>query len=68
MPLPVLVVDGDAAVEEGGESRGVERLGDLDREERLGLVEQESAISVRGSDESIDAWLYILRTRVEYKP
>jgi hypothetical protein len=51
MPLAVLVIDGDAAVEQGRECGGIERLGNRDREQRFGLIEQEPAVAIRRGDE-----------------
>ena len=53
MALAVLVVDRDAAVEQSGELGRIERLLDLDREQRLGLVEHEAAVAVRGRDQGV---------------
>jgi len=53
MALPVLVVDGDAAVEEGGEGGGIQRFLDGDREQGLGLVEEEAAVAVGGGDQGL---------------
>ena len=53
MPLPVLVVDRDAAVQEGGQLARRQRLPDVDREQRLGLVEQKAAVAVGAGDQRI---------------
>jgi hypothetical protein len=46
VPLAVLVVDRDAALEEAGQPGRVERLADVGMEQRLGLVEEEAAVAV----------------------
>ena len=53
MPLAVLVVHCDAALEQRGQPGGIERGGEVDREERLGLIEQETAIAVGAGDEGV---------------
>ena len=46
MPLAVLVVDRDPALEKGPEPGRIERLGQFRIVERLGLVEQEAPVAV----------------------
>ena len=53
MALPVLVVDRDAAVQQSGELARIERLFELDREQGLGLVEDEAAVAVGGGDQRL---------------
>ena len=49
MPLPILVVDRHAAVEQLRQAGGIQRRGQVYREQHLGLVEQEAAIAVRAA-------------------
>ncbi len=51
MTLAVLVVDRDAAMQQRRQPRWIERLGQIDREQGLGLVEQEAAVAVGGGDQ-----------------
>ena len=51
MALAVLVIDRDAALEQSGEPGGVERHLELQVEQRLGLVEQEAAVTVGAGDQ-----------------
>ena len=51
MPLAVLVVDRHPAMQQVAELGGTERLGDLDREQCLDLVEQEAAVAVGAGDQ-----------------
>ena len=53
MALAVLVVDRDAAVEQLAERGLVERLAKLDRENRLGLVEEEAPVAVGAGDQRL---------------
>ena len=50
MALAVLVIDRHAAVKKRGESLRVEWFVEIAREERLGLVEQEAAVTVGAGD------------------
>jgi hypothetical protein len=50
MPLAILVVDRDTAVEQLGEPGRIELLGKPDREQGLGLVEQEAAVAIGARD------------------
>src|SRR5437660_12607541 len=53
MALAVLVVDRDAAVKQFAEFGGGERSLDVDREQRLDLVENEAAVAVGAGDQRI---------------
>ena len=53
MPLAILVIDRDAALQKRRQSGGIERLVDRHREQRLGLVEQESPVAVGTGDQRL---------------
>ena len=53
MPLAILVVDRDAALQERRQPGGIERFGQVDREQRLGLVEQEAAVAIGAGDQRV---------------
>jgi hypothetical protein len=53
MPLPVLVVDRDPAVEQAASAAGSSGRVELDREQRLRLVEQEAPVAVGGGDQRL---------------
>ena len=51
MALAVLVVDGDAAVEQVAELRRSKRLRDRDRKQRLHLIQEEAAVAIGAGDQ-----------------
>ena len=51
MPLAILVVDRDAALQEGGQPGRIKRrVAAFDREQGLGLIEQEAPIAIGAGD------------------
>ena len=53
MPLAILVVHGDAALQERRQAGRIERLGQIHREQCFRLVEQETAIAVGAGDHRV---------------
>lgn len=53
MPFAILVVDRDAALEEGRQPGGIEWCFELHREQGLGLIEQETAVAVRARHQRV---------------
>lgn len=53
MPFAILVIDRDPTLQQRRQSSGVERLGQVDRKQRLGLIEQKPAIAIGTGDQGI---------------
>ncbi len=51
MPLPILVINRDAAMEQGGKPGPVERFRNVDRIEGFDLIEQEAAVAIRAGEQ-----------------
>ena len=51
MTLAILVVDRDAALEQRRQTRRVERVGELQVDQGLGLVEDEASVTIGARDE-----------------